>query len=140
MAQLNVCMSTASESDLQSRRLKLDYEEITPCLKDVTLVWERMLGTPGRAKVKFDTESIHMAVGQGTTTFCASTKTVEVCANSNDKLLLRTASSITRTTTVIIICQTSELLMCTCTCFRPDPFGTGQFISCHISFMMASPQ
>ncbi|XP_031416134.1 TBC1 domain family member 1 isoform X2 [Clupea harengus] len=55
----------ASESDLQSRRLKLDYEEITPCLKDVTLVWERMLGTPGRAKVKFDTESIHMAVGQG---------------------------------------------------------------------------
>ncbi|XP_041940717.1 TBC1 domain family member 1 isoform X6 [Alosa sapidissima] len=55
----------ASESDLQSRRLKLDYEEITPCLKDVTLVWERMLGTPGRAKVKFDTESIHNAVGRG---------------------------------------------------------------------------
>ncbi|XP_062372139.1 TBC1 domain family member 1 isoform X1 [Sardina pilchardus] len=55
----------ASENDRQSRRLKLDYEEITPCLKDVTLVWERMLGTPGRAKVKFDTESIHSAVGRG---------------------------------------------------------------------------
>ncbi|KAI5087713.1 TBC1 domain family member 1 isoform X1, partial [Silurus meridionalis] len=55
----------ASESDLQSRRLKLDYEEITPCLKDVTLVWEKMLSTAGRAKVKFDTEKIHTAVGQG---------------------------------------------------------------------------
>uniref|UniRef100_A0AAY4B615 TBC1 domain family member 4 n=1 Tax=Denticeps clupeoides TaxID=299321 RepID=A0AAY4B615_9TELE len=55
----------ASESDLQSRRLKLDYEEITPCLKDVTLVWESMLGTSGRAKIKFDTEKIHSAVGQG---------------------------------------------------------------------------
>ncbi|RXN25578.1 TBC1 domain family member 1 isoform X2 [Labeo rohita] len=42
--------SKASESDLQCRRLKLDYEEITPCLKDVTLVWERMLSTPGRSK------------------------------------------------------------------------------------------
>ncbi|XP_022537448.2 TBC1 domain family member 1 isoform X1 [Astyanax mexicanus] len=55
----------ASESDLQSRRLKLDYEEITPCLKDVTLVWEKMLSTMGRSKVKFDTERIHTAVGQG---------------------------------------------------------------------------
>ncbi|XP_076021583.1 TBC1 domain family member 1 isoform X2 [Genypterus blacodes] len=55
----------ASESDLQNRRLKLDYEEITPCLKDVTLVWEKMLGTPGRAKVKFDPEAIHAAVTQG---------------------------------------------------------------------------
>ncbi|KAK1792536.1 hypothetical protein P4O66_012474 [Electrophorus voltai] len=55
----------ASENDLQSRRLKLDYEEITPCLKDVTLVWEKMLSTAGRSKVKFDTEKIHTAVGQG---------------------------------------------------------------------------
>ncbi|KTG39140.1 hypothetical protein cypCar_00027272, partial [Cyprinus carpio] len=45
--------------------LKLDYEEITPCLKDVTLVWERMLSTTGRSKVRFDTEEIHKAVGQG---------------------------------------------------------------------------
>ncbi|XP_060772669.1 TBC1 domain family member 1 isoform X2 [Neoarius graeffei] len=55
----------ASESDLQSRRLKLDYEEITPCLKGVTLVWEKMLSTAGRSKVKFDTEKIHTAVGEG---------------------------------------------------------------------------
>ncbi|XP_072525742.1 TBC1 domain family member 1 isoform X3 [Salminus brasiliensis] len=57
--------TAASESDLQSRRLKLDYEEITPCLKDVTLVWEKMLSTVGRSKVKFDTERTHTAVGQG---------------------------------------------------------------------------
>ncbi|XP_019732224.1 TBC1 domain family member 1 isoform X3 [Hippocampus comes] len=55
----------ASESDLQNKRLKLDYEEITPCLKEVTLVWEKMLGTPGRAKVKFDHETIHLSVAQG---------------------------------------------------------------------------
>lgn len=59
-------VSAASESDLQNKRLKLDYEEITPCLKDVTLVWEKMLGTPGRSKVKFDFETIHDAVAQGT--------------------------------------------------------------------------
>ncbi|XP_077427350.1 TBC1 domain family member 1 isoform X2 [Vanacampus margaritifer] len=55
----------ASESDLQNKRLKLDYEEITPCLKEVTLVWEKMLGTPGKAKVKFDHETIHLSVAQG---------------------------------------------------------------------------
>ncbi|MEE6462271.1 hypothetical protein FKM82_001536 [Ascaphus truei] len=55
----------ASENDLQNKRLKLDYEEITPCLKDVTLVWERMLSIPGRSKIKIDMEKIHAAVGQG---------------------------------------------------------------------------
>ncbi|KAM5192927.1 TBC1 domain family member 1 [Mantella aurantiaca] len=55
----------ASENDLQNKRLKLDYEEITPCLKDVTLVWEKMLATPGRTKIKADMEKIHAAVGQG---------------------------------------------------------------------------
>uniref|UniRef100_A0A672JC54 TBC1 domain family member 4 n=1 Tax=Salarias fasciatus TaxID=181472 RepID=A0A672JC54_SALFA len=54
-----------SASNLQNKRLKLDYEEITPCLKEVTLVWEKMLGTHGRAKVKFDSETIHAAVAQG---------------------------------------------------------------------------
>ncbi|CAH2300004.1 TBC1 domain family member 1 isoform X4 [Pelobates cultripes] len=55
----------ASENDLQNKRLKLDYEEITPCLKDVTLVWEKMLNVPGRAKIKMEMEKIHAAVGQG---------------------------------------------------------------------------
>ncbi|XP_046901678.1 TBC1 domain family member 1 isoform X3 [Hypomesus transpacificus] len=55
----------ATESDLQNKRLKLDYEEITPCLKEVTLVWESMLGKPARSKVKFPTETIYSAVTQG---------------------------------------------------------------------------
>ncbi|XP_067407644.1 TBC1 domain family member 1 isoform X5 [Emydura macquarii macquarii] len=55
----------ASENNLLNKRLKLDYEEITPCLKDVTLVWEKMLSTPGRSKTKFDMEKIHSAVGRG---------------------------------------------------------------------------
>ncbi|XP_069487914.1 TBC1 domain family member 1 isoform X2 [Ambystoma mexicanum] len=55
----------ASENDLLNKRLKLDYEEITLCLKDVTLVWEKMLGMPGRSKTKFDMEKIHNAVAKG---------------------------------------------------------------------------
>ncbi|XP_034364778.1 TBC1 domain family member 1 isoform X1 [Arvicanthis niloticus] len=55
----------ASENDLLNKRLKLDYEEITPCLKEVTTVWEKILSTPGRSKIKFDMEKVHSAVGQG---------------------------------------------------------------------------
>ena len=55
----------ASENDLLDKRLKLDYEEITPCLKEVTTVWEKILSTPGRSKIKFDMEKMHSAVGQG---------------------------------------------------------------------------
>lgn len=55
----------ASESNLHNKRLKLDYEEITPCLKEVTLVWEKLLGTPERPKVKVDMEIIQAAVAQG---------------------------------------------------------------------------
>ncbi|XP_028902308.1 TBC1 domain family member 1 isoform X2 [Ornithorhynchus anatinus] len=55
----------ASENDLLNRRLKLDYEEITPCLKDATATWESMLSTPGRARIKFEAERLHCAVGQG---------------------------------------------------------------------------
>nr|XP_058923592.1 TBC1 domain family member 1 isoform X9 [Kogia breviceps] len=57
----------ASENDLLNKRLKLDYEEITPCLKEVNTVWEKMLTTPGRSKIKFDMEKMHSAVGQGRT-------------------------------------------------------------------------
>lgn len=55
----------ASENDLLNKCLNLDYEEITPCLKEVTTVWEKILSTPGRSKIKFDMEKMHSAVGQG---------------------------------------------------------------------------
>ncbi|XP_077157786.1 TBC1 domain family member 1-like isoform X7 [Paroedura picta] len=55
----------ASENDLLNKRLKLDYEEITPCLKEVTSIWEKMLSMPGRSKTKFDMEKMHSAIGKG---------------------------------------------------------------------------
>ncbi|KAG3260773.1 TBC1D1-containing, partial [Ictidomys tridecemlineatus] len=53
------------ENDLLNKCLKLDYEEIIPCLKEITTVWEKMLSTPRRSKIKFDMEKMHSAVGQG---------------------------------------------------------------------------
>ncbi|XP_060546792.1 TBC1 domain family member 1 isoform X1 [Pantherophis guttatus] len=55
----------ASENDLLNKRLKLDYEEMTPYLKEVISVWDKMLNTPGRSKIKFDMEKIHSAVEKG---------------------------------------------------------------------------
>ncbi|KAH0616255.1 hypothetical protein JD844_027231 [Phrynosoma platyrhinos] len=60
-----LAVTITSENNLLNKRLKLDYEEITPCLKEVTLTWEKMLGMPGRSKMKFDMEKIHAAVGKG---------------------------------------------------------------------------
>ncbi|KAL7981702.1 hypothetical protein Chor_010897, partial [Crotalus horridus] len=55
----------ASENNLLNKRLKLDYEEVTPCLKEVMSIWDKMLTTPGRSKVKFDMDKIHTAVEKG---------------------------------------------------------------------------
>ena len=41
--------SSARQDAMETKRLKLDYEEITPCLKEVTKVWDEMLKTPSRA-------------------------------------------------------------------------------------------
>lgn len=53
----------ASENDLLNECLKLDYEEVTPCLTEVATVWEKMLSAPGRPKIKFDVENVPSAVG-----------------------------------------------------------------------------
>ncbi|KAG8134876.1 hypothetical protein E2320_007949, partial [Naja naja] len=50
-----------SENDLLNKRLKLDYEEMTPCLKEVLSIWDKMLTTPGRSKIKLDMEKIYSA-------------------------------------------------------------------------------
>ena len=47
------------------KRLKLDYEEITPCLKEVTKVWESMFATPGRPLVSVNKEMLRDAVKDG---------------------------------------------------------------------------
>ncbi|XP_048388341.1 TBC1 domain family member 4 isoform X3 [Stegostoma tigrinum] len=55
----------ASRDELQIRKVKLDYEEFVLCQKEVSTVWEKMLTTPGRAKVKVDMEKVHAALSQG---------------------------------------------------------------------------
>ncbi|XP_071950636.1 TBC1 domain family member 1-like isoform X2 [Antedon mediterranea] len=47
------------------KRQKLDYEEITPCLKDVTRTWEKILSKPDRSRVRFDPYLIADAVREG---------------------------------------------------------------------------
>ncbi|XP_067890418.1 TBC1 domain family member 4 isoform X9 [Heterodontus francisci] len=55
----------ASRDELQTRKVKLDYEEFVLCQKEVSTVWDKMLTTPGRAKVKVDMEKVHTALSQG---------------------------------------------------------------------------
>ncbi|XP_041054884.1 TBC1 domain family member 4 isoform X2 [Carcharodon carcharias] len=55
----------ASRDELQTRKVKLDYEEFVLCQKEVSAVWDKMLTTPGRAKVKVDMEKVHTALSQG---------------------------------------------------------------------------
>ncbi|XP_033118426.1 TBC1 domain family member 1-like isoform X2 [Anneissia japonica] len=47
------------------KRQKLDYEEITPCLKEVTKKWEKILSKPDRSRVRFDPYFIADAVREG---------------------------------------------------------------------------
>jgi len=42
-----------------------EYEELTPCLKEVTKIWEQMINTPNRSVTKFDTDVFTSAVQQG---------------------------------------------------------------------------
>ncbi|XP_045068831.1 TBC1 domain family member 4-like [Coregonus clupeaformis] len=56
----------ASRDELHIRKMKLDYQEVGTCIKDVQAFWDRKLSNPGRAKVvPLDKEEIHNAVSQG---------------------------------------------------------------------------
>ena len=58
-------LTTARQDEVETRRIKLDYEEITPCLKEVTKVWDRMLNNPLRAIDKFELSQLYEAVKDG---------------------------------------------------------------------------
>ncbi|XP_036395950.1 TBC1 domain family member 4 isoform X3 [Megalops cyprinoides] len=45
--------------------MKLDYQEVGECPKDVQALWEKKLSVPGRAKVQWDKEELHTALYQG---------------------------------------------------------------------------
>lgn len=54
----------ASRDELQSRKVKLDYEEVGVCHKEGLLTWDRKL-LNCRAKVRCDMEEIHASLKEG---------------------------------------------------------------------------
>ncbi|XP_039221819.1 TBC1 domain family member 4 isoform X4 [Crotalus tigris] len=54
----------ASRDELQSRKVKLDYEEVGTCQKDVINIWDKKL-LNCRAKIRCDVEDIHTTLKDG---------------------------------------------------------------------------
>ncbi|XP_052795623.1 TBC1 domain family member 1-like isoform X2 [Mya arenaria] len=55
----------ARQDEADLKRRKLDYAEITPCLKDVTRSWEELLSMPGRPHTLVDQDKLIGYVKQG---------------------------------------------------------------------------
>uniref|UniRef100_A0A674AK09 TBC1 domain family member 4 n=1 Tax=Salmo trutta TaxID=8032 RepID=A0A674AK09_SALTR len=56
----------ASRDELHIRKMKLDYQDVGTCIKDVLAFWDRKLSIPGRAKVvPLDKEEVHNAISKG---------------------------------------------------------------------------
>uniref|UniRef100_A0A8C5LS57 TBC1 domain family member 4 n=1 Tax=Leptobrachium leishanense TaxID=445787 RepID=A0A8C5LS57_9ANUR len=53
----------ASRDELQSRKVKLDYEEVGTCHKEVLNLWEKKLNC--RTKIRFDMEEIYATLKEG---------------------------------------------------------------------------
>nr|XP_009678448.1 PREDICTED: TBC1 domain family member 4 isoform X1 [Struthio camelus australis] len=65
MEKENQKLEEASRDELQSRKVKLDYDEVgTPCQKDVINVWDKKL-LNCRAKIRCDMEDIHATLKEG---------------------------------------------------------------------------
>ncbi|XP_023042035.1 TBC1 domain family member 4 isoform X1 [Piliocolobus tephrosceles] len=54
----------ASRDELQSRKVKLDYEEVGACQKEVLMTWDKKL-LNCRAKIRCDMEDIHTLLKEG---------------------------------------------------------------------------
>ncbi|XP_065534181.1 TBC1 domain family member 4 isoform X2 [Lathamus discolor] len=54
----------ASRDELQSRKVKLDYDEVGTCQKDIINVWDKKL-LNCRAKIRCDMEDIHSTLKEG---------------------------------------------------------------------------
>ncbi|KAJ8349963.1 hypothetical protein SKAU_G00250930 [Synaphobranchus kaupii] len=55
----------ASRDELHIRKMKLDYQEVGQCPKDVLALWEKKLNIPGWAKAQWDKEELNSALYQG---------------------------------------------------------------------------
>ncbi|XP_016383202.1 TBC1 domain family member 4-like isoform X1 [Sinocyclocheilus rhinocerous] len=65
MEKENQRLEEASRDELHIRKMKLDYQEVCQCSKEVQALWDRKLSSPCRTKVQWDKEEIHCAVCQG---------------------------------------------------------------------------
>ncbi|XP_016316420.1 TBC1 domain family member 4-like isoform X5 [Sinocyclocheilus anshuiensis] len=65
MEKENQRLEEASRDELHIRKMKLDYQEVCQCSKEVQALWDRKLSSPCRTKVQWDKEEIHSAVCQG---------------------------------------------------------------------------
>ncbi|XP_062958176.1 TBC1 domain family member 4 isoform X2 [Cynocephalus volans] len=54
----------ASRDELQSRKVKLDYEEVGACQREVLITWDKKL-LNCRAKIRCDMEDIHASLKEG---------------------------------------------------------------------------
>nr|XP_008520132.1 PREDICTED: TBC1 domain family member 4 isoform X2 [Equus przewalskii] len=54
----------ASRDELQSRKVKLDYEEVGVCQKEVLITWDKKL-LNCRSKIRCDIEDIHTSLKEG---------------------------------------------------------------------------
>ncbi|XP_019385342.1 PREDICTED: TBC1 domain family member 4 [Crocodylus porosus] len=64
MEKENQKLEEASRDELQSRKVKLDYEEVGTCQKDVINIWDKKL-LNCRAKIRCDMEDIHATLKEG---------------------------------------------------------------------------
>ncbi|XP_040984582.1 TBC1 domain family member 4 isoform X5 [Aquila chrysaetos chrysaetos] len=64
MEKENQKLEEASRDELQSRKVKLDYDEVGTCQKDVINVWDKKL-LNCRAKIRCDMEDIHSTLKEG---------------------------------------------------------------------------
>ncbi|XP_017550678.1 TBC1 domain family member 4 isoform X1 [Pygocentrus nattereri] len=65
MEKENQRLEEASRDELHIRKMKLDYQEVGECAKEVQALWERKLNVPCWTKVQWDKEEIQTALCQG---------------------------------------------------------------------------
>nr|XP_040137335.1 TBC1 domain family member 4 isoform X3 [Ictidomys tridecemlineatus] len=64
MEKENQKLEEARRDELQSRKVKLDYEEVGACQKEVLITWDKKL-LNCRAKIRCDMEDIHTSLREG---------------------------------------------------------------------------
>lgn len=59
------CVFSVNQDAVCHKRMKLNYEEITPCIKTAALEWEQTLNDPNRYETQKDKAKLIEAVKTG---------------------------------------------------------------------------